>query len=358
MYFQAKLATPASPGSTKQGTSESTAILLDDVKAENFARFLWVFYNSSVLCLSLRSYQYHFFRKYSLYDASVEDWTAILDLAHRWTFPEVKSLCVRELEKLEMDDINRIVAYHKYEVDRTLLIPRYAALCQREQTLTLEEGMSLGMETTLNIVRARECARAKPSLDGIRSPVPIDIDNREMNSLIKDLFGIAGPSTEPVPPPTAAVNGTAATTNGTGTSGTATPVAKPAGMNFVSSSPVHTYKRDLGSKPAPKLDIAKPNGSTSDTAKTNTEASKTNGDTSKPNAEASKPNGDPDADAAKAVGDEKSDATKVNGDNAAPLVDTASATAAATAADADGARSPTPSGGGRGGKGKKSWSFK
>lgn len=129
-------------------------------------------------------------RLYSLYDATVDDWSAILELAHRWGFPQVKALAVRELEKLEMSAIDRIVLYHRYEVDRALLIPRYAALCEREQPLTLEEGTRLGMETTLNIVRARECARSTPSLNGTRSPIPAMIDAEEMGSIIKDLFGI------------------------------------------------------------------------------------------------------------------------------------------------------------------------
>ncbi|KAJ7580152.1 hypothetical protein C8J56DRAFT_834130 [Mycena floridula] len=177
-FFQSKLCSPASPGGqNKQGTSESSAIFLDDVKHEDFARFLWVFYNS----------------KYSLYYADVADWTAILDLAFRWEFPEVQNLAVRELEKLDVDDITRIVIYQKYNVDRTFLIPRYASLCQREATISLEEGMKLGMETTLNIVRARECARSPSGFDGTRSPVPANIDAAEMGNIIKSLFNILEP---------------------------------------------------------------------------------------------------------------------------------------------------------------------
>ena len=44
-YFVRMLAVPASPGKEPQGTSDSNAILLEDVSADHFATFLWVFYN-------------------------------------------------------------------------------------------------------------------------------------------------------------------------------------------------------------------------------------------------------------------------------------------------------------------------
>ncbi|KAK0226371.1 hypothetical protein IW262DRAFT_1268063, partial [Armillaria fumosa] len=172
-FFKHQLATPASPGEERQGTSEGTAIVLDHVTPAEFARFLWVFYNP----------------KYSLYDATVEDWIIILKLADRWCFPEVKNLAVRELEKHLMDDIERIVVYQKYNVDKHLLIPRYAALCARTETLSLAEGIRLGMETALNIARARECARS-PSVEGLRSPTSVALPDEEMHGLIVDLFSI------------------------------------------------------------------------------------------------------------------------------------------------------------------------
>ena len=51
-YFAPKLTTPASPGTPLQGSGDGIAIVLDDVTADEFARFLWVFYNPYVLCPS------------------------------------------------------------------------------------------------------------------------------------------------------------------------------------------------------------------------------------------------------------------------------------------------------------------
>lgn len=151
---------------------------------------------STALSLALSLFDALPHRKYSLYRAPPEDWTAILDLAHRWGFPEVKSLAVRELELLPLPDIDRIVTYHKYDVDRNLLLPQYSALCQRETPLTLQEGLRLGLETTITIARARECAR-QPINNGLRSPSSANLDEIEMHGIVKDLFNLT-PSEPPL----------------------------------------------------------------------------------------------------------------------------------------------------------------
>lgn len=96
---------------------------------------------------------------YSIYDATTEDWAAILGLAHYWQFGEVKSLVVRELEKQIIPSIYKIVIYHRYNVDRGLLLPSYTDLVSREQTLSIEEATDLGLETSLMIMTAREIVR-------------------------------------------------------------------------------------------------------------------------------------------------------------------------------------------------------
>ncbi|KAJ7934847.1 hypothetical protein B0H13DRAFT_2246986 [Mycena leptocephala] len=170
-FFKAQLAIPATPGAPRIGTTDDTAILLDNVRSADFAKLLWVFYNP----------------KYSLYDATVEDWSTILELACRWEFAEVKSLAVRELEKLELPDIDRIVLYHKFAVDQSYLIPRYVALCERPELPTVEEGIRLGMQTVISLSHARECARNQATSGG-RSPSPATLGGTELTEIIKDHF--------------------------------------------------------------------------------------------------------------------------------------------------------------------------
>ncbi|KAJ3507331.1 hypothetical protein NMY22_g16962 [Coprinellus aureogranulatus] len=165
-FFRGKLTTPMSPGSTRQGSSDADPLVLENVRPEDFERFLWVFYNP----------------RYSLYDAKVDDWSIILSLSHRWGFAEVKALAVRELEKKEFCSIDRIVFYQANDVDRNLLIPHFAKICARENPLTLDEGMKLGMETTLVIASAREYIRAIPARDGGRTPISPTVDGEELCS--------------------------------------------------------------------------------------------------------------------------------------------------------------------------------
>lgn len=182
-HFKAQLSTPASPGSARLGTSESNAILIENVSANDFCKLLWVFYNP----------------KYSLYQASLEDWSAILSLADKWDFPEVKALCVRELEQLTFPDVERIALYRQYHIDENLLIPRYAALIARELPLTLEEGQRLGMEIALKIAGARECARSNPASDGTRSPAPSGLERTEIETIVRTQFGIVELPSPPEP---------------------------------------------------------------------------------------------------------------------------------------------------------------
>ncbi|CAA7260385.1 unnamed protein product [Cyclocybe aegerita] len=173
-YFRKELTTPASPGVVPQGSNDSNAIILEGITPVEFAKFLWVFYNP----------------RYSLYHAPVSDWEIILRFANNWRFPEVKKLAVRELEKKELGDVKRIALYHANAVDRNLLVPRYAALCARPEPLTLEEGMALGMETTLMIAAGREEARSRlPS--GVRSPLEPTIKGADLHAAIRELFQIA-----------------------------------------------------------------------------------------------------------------------------------------------------------------------
>ena len=174
----AELLTPASPATHPSGSDVSMAILLDGLSAEDFAKFLWVFYNPL----------------YSLYHAAVEDWEVILTLSNRWSFREVKNLAIRELEKMAISDVKRIKLYHDHNVDRNYLIPCFIALCKREESLTVEEGIHLGMITVTQIVTAREHIRRVSHLtSGTGGPSTPIIHGSDLHDVIRQLFNIAPP---------------------------------------------------------------------------------------------------------------------------------------------------------------------
>jgi len=145
-------------GQAKGGT-QASALSLNDVRLIDFEHFLAAIYNPQRM-------------------STLEEWSSVLDLANRWGFAQVKDLAVCGLEKIEMEDVDRIALYHKHGVDRKILIPRYSALGARDYSLTVEEGNKLGMETTIFIAHARDCARSYMSLGGGDTPMPY-IDTRE-----------------------------------------------------------------------------------------------------------------------------------------------------------------------------------
>lgn len=167
----------------ERGSSDNNAYTLDDVKSEDFARFLWVFYNP----------------KYSLYEAPLETWLSILHLANRWSFCNVKELTVRELEKIEIEPVDKIAIYHEYGINKLFLIPAYLAVCKRDKPLSFAEGTQLGMETVLRVADARERVRQYAAESGIRSPTFDDFEDRDIESIVREVFGIIPQSTSPIP---------------------------------------------------------------------------------------------------------------------------------------------------------------
>jgi hypothetical protein len=117
-----------------------------------------------------------------------------LTLAHQWSFPQVKALAVREIEKLWMPDIERVAIYQDNGVDHDLLTPWYAALCERDEPITPSEGGRLGIETALTIAKLREMARRSPV--DLKSPIPANFHGNGLYELVREVFGIAAPITE------------------------------------------------------------------------------------------------------------------------------------------------------------------
>jgi hypothetical protein len=114
-----------------------------------------------------------FCSRYSLYDATVDDWNCILHLAHDWKFAEVVQLAIRELEKMTMSVVERIALYQQYGVSEDLLIPHYAALCARGYPLDYPESDQLGMATAVLINQAMHAVPKSwlQGVDGNSSPV-------------------------------------------------------------------------------------------------------------------------------------------------------------------------------------------
>ncbi|KAK0226372.1 hypothetical protein IW262DRAFT_1294574 [Armillaria fumosa] len=162
---------PTPPGGEPAGTSIGSALKLEDVTANDFSKFLWIFYNP----------------KYSLYDASVDEWHTILRIASDWGFAEVKALAIRELERKDISLVDRIVLYQAYNVDQEIMVPLYAKLCSRPEPLNKVESQKLGVETVVLIFHARERLRSS-SHDGVRSPLPDGVNPLDVMQVVSEMW--------------------------------------------------------------------------------------------------------------------------------------------------------------------------
>ncbi|XP_006461441.1 hypothetical protein AGABI2DRAFT_192943 [Agaricus bisporus var. bisporus H97] len=72
-------------GPNQEGFDEHAPLLVEGVEAEDFARFLWIFYNTP----------------FGYYNTSLEHWETILHLATQWDFPNVRELAVKHIDELQ-----------------------------------------------------------------------------------------------------------------------------------------------------------------------------------------------------------------------------------------------------------------
>jgi len=100
-------------------------------------------------------------------------------------------LVVRELEKQVIPSIYKIVIYHRYNVDRGLLLPSYTDLVSREEALSLEQARDLGLETSLMIMTAREVVRK-----GEAPTSAVNVSPEELRSIIRQVFHFPGPRSD------------------------------------------------------------------------------------------------------------------------------------------------------------------
>ncbi|KAG2089338.1 uncharacterized protein F5147DRAFT_726065 [Suillus discolor] len=161
-------------GPQEDGQSDQAAFRLDDVKISEFERLLWVFYNP----------------QYMYDEQPIDHWITILDLATRWEFPSVRDLAVRQLQKLDMKPVERIITYDKYNLDKSLLLPAYILLC-KQPSRSIDDGKRLGMPTVLKINEAREYAQRSAAEQGCPSPTSADAEDRELVEILKDVFDLS-----------------------------------------------------------------------------------------------------------------------------------------------------------------------
>ncbi|KAJ6482832.1 hypothetical protein C8R47DRAFT_981856 [Mycena vitilis] len=122
------------------GADDEHPLVIEGVESADFERLLWIVYPPVLgQCKA----------------TTPRDWTAILDLATRWKFADIRDLAIRELGAFELDPVEKIELAHRYHLTRQWAYGAYVALCARPHALDVIEGRQLGIETTVNIAFAR-----------------------------------------------------------------------------------------------------------------------------------------------------------------------------------------------------------
>ena len=144
-----------------------------------------------------------------MYNATPEQWSAILDLAQKWGFRDIEHLCIRELENLNLSSVDRIHIYQRHGLDDALLLGSYEDLTTRDELIDDEEGVKLGLRTSLRIARAREISRGPDTGGGLLSPSAVQLNGPDLRTLISKIFDLriqtngaahTGPFTAPINP--------------------------------------------------------------------------------------------------------------------------------------------------------------
>ncbi|KAF9047602.1 hypothetical protein BJ165DRAFT_1582294 [Panaeolus papilionaceus] len=190
---------PQSAISERSAPSALGPIILDSsVRAEHFGKLLSIFYPE----------------KY-IYEKPAEDWDVILGLAIKWSFNEVRELCIRELSKDNVPIATRLAIFEANNIDPRIVRPLYGVLCASEFPLTLSEMERLGTRASYIIMTARE--RLRSAGEGGRSPLSAD-RHSEVGPTIHAIFDAISPvntTTPPTAPNGSAPNGTASNNQGT-----------------------------------------------------------------------------------------------------------------------------------------------
>ncbi|KZP17548.1 hypothetical protein FIBSPDRAFT_830317, partial [Athelia psychrophila] len=124
---------------TVQGVDEKNPIVLPDVNCSDFDEFLAILYPTD-------------FRHPT--NKTTAQWTSVLHLAAKWGFESIQLLAIDKLTATAIP-VDKIVLGRRYGIS-DWLPGAYEAVCTRADSLTVEEGMKLGVEDIIRISAARQ----------------------------------------------------------------------------------------------------------------------------------------------------------------------------------------------------------
>ncbi|KAF9479078.1 hypothetical protein BDN70DRAFT_710849 [Pholiota conissans] len=166
--FRKILGCAVAPNQIRIGSSDSKPFPVKNSSPAEFAKFLWMFYNTT----------------YSDYStATITDWTSILKVACEYDFIEVQHAAIRGLQTCTLTTVERIQIYELYKAHSKYLVPLYVEMAMRDEAPSNDEVAKLGSATALLIFRLREYLRARTGLGG-KSPLPADVGEEDARQAV------------------------------------------------------------------------------------------------------------------------------------------------------------------------------
>ncbi|KZP28467.1 hypothetical protein FIBSPDRAFT_779866 [Athelia psychrophila] len=171
--FRGLFTLPPPPDAPMEGLSDRHPLLLEGIKEDDFRQLLRVMYPLTVGRPD---------------GMTSSEWTSVLRLSTMWGFESLRDLAISTLSNLfsvpsftsDLDPVERACLARDYDVDEWL-VPALNALAQREDPLSVQEGMRLGWELAMQVANVRESFVAwneKAAVGPRGSRAPIDYSKR------------------------------------------------------------------------------------------------------------------------------------------------------------------------------------
>ncbi|KAF9478123.1 hypothetical protein BDN70DRAFT_809400 [Pholiota conissans] len=120
--------------------------------------------------------------------ATIHDLLSILKLATNFQMDAIRHMAMLQVLEIPMDPIRRIAIWDEFHLDSDLLLPSFAALCQRSEPLTLPMTMSLGIRNFTKVAAARDMYRQTVGCCECRQSLGIEESQTIADKIVAKVF--------------------------------------------------------------------------------------------------------------------------------------------------------------------------
>jgi hypothetical protein len=99
-------------------------------------------------------------------------WISLLSISTHFEMKRIRSRAIAEILSFRprIDPVDQVVLAVRHDIPEWLPLG-YAALCQREEAIEVEEARKLGLETTVMLAKAREIVRKNAGAVAVQTPI-------------------------------------------------------------------------------------------------------------------------------------------------------------------------------------------